>query len=786
MNNETNHRPEPQDRCTEIFSDTLRGYAGIQEVNYDYATGSLRASFDPRLLSNERAIQVVNHAGREASMRVAQCEARRARGEAACAQCAGDLAKHLAHQYEAAAALPTADFRKNTLEVKLNTTRLATNENIEVETTFLSPAEKAKGPAGIPVEKLEVAFTIINAITALTAFLGTSWGWNPTLIVGLYFVAYATGGWFGLLASIEALKEKTLNVDLLMILAALGAAAIGQPAEGAILLFLFSLSNTLQTYAMDRSRKAIEKLLDLRPAQATVRRGSRLTTLPIEQLTLGDIVLVRPGERFPIDGEVIDGTSDVNQATITGESMPVHKQVNDLVFAGTVNGTGSLEIRVTRLAKDTTLARIVKMVEDAQSSKANTQRLLDTFEQRYAIFVLAAAVLLIFVPWLALGQEFQPTFYRAMTWLVVASPCALVISTPASILSAIANGARNGVLFKGGVHLEKTATLKVLAFDKTGTLTNGTPTLTAIQSFSDMKEDEILRLVAALESRSEHPLAKAIVDAAHKRTLGLPQSTDFRAIPGQGVEGNVESHHLWVGNGRMFLERGVEIPASIKQKATELQEEGQTAMFIYSLTSIHLSEGEGQEVRGKFLGLLAVADTLREDAIEMITALKQAGIEHVVMLTGDNTKVAAKIAQSAGVDEFHADLLPQDKVTVLQSLQKKYGAVAMVGDGVNDAPSLATADIGIAMGGAGTDVAIETADVVLMSDDLHKIPFAIGLARQSRKVVWQNLTFALGVIVVLVASAFGAQLPLPFGVVGHEGSTVLVVLNGLRLLAYKA
>ena len=591
--------------------------------------------------------------------------------------------------------------------------------------------------------------------------------------MALYLVAYSAGGWFGLIASLKALKEKTINVDLLMILAAVGAAAIGQPAEGAMLLFLFSLSNTLQSFAMDRSRKAIEKLLDLRPAQATVRRGSRLINLPIEQLTLGDVALVRPGERFPIDGEVVAGASDVDQATITGESMPVHKEVHDLVFAGTVNGTGSVEIRVTRLAKDTTLARIVKMVEEAQSTKANTQRMLDSFEQRYAIFVLAASVLLIFVPWLALGQSFQPTFYRAMTWLVVASPCALVISTPASILSAIANGARHGVLFKGGVHLEKTATLKVVAFDKTGTLTSGTPALTALHTFGQMDENGMLRLVASLESRSEHPLAKAIVQAAHARSLSLPPSREFRAIPGQGVEGCVESHTLWIGNERMFEERGVQLPAQIARKADELHNEGQTAMYVYSAS------------QRNFLGLLAVADTLREDAIDMIKALKLAGIERVVMLTGDNPQVAARIAERAGVDEFHAGLLPQDKVTVLQSLQRKYGPVAMVGDGVNDAPSLATADIGIAMGSAGTDVAIETADVVLMSDDLRKIPYAIGLARQARRVVWQNLTFALAVIVVLIASAFGAQLPLPLGVVGHEGSTVLVVLNGLRLLRYK-
>jgi Cd2+/Zn2+-exporting ATPase len=765
--------PEPTTDCTEILSDALRGYAGIEEVDYDYTTGSLKAVYDSRLLSNERALQVVNQAGREASMRVAQCAAKRERGESACANCAGHLAKQLAVQYEAAASVPSARFRNNAIEIRLNQTQVATSETMNVEATFASSVTKEEKPHGISIQTLEIAFTIINAITALIAFIGTNLHWDPALSMALYIVAYSAGGWFGLVASFEALKEKTINVDLLMILAAVGAAAIGQPAEGAMLLFLFSLSNTMQSFAMDRSRRAIEKLLDLRPAQATVRRGSRLTTLPIEQLTLGDVVLVRPGERFPIDGEVMAGSSDVDQATITGESMPVHKEVNDLVFAGTVNGTGSVEIRVTRLAKDTTLARIVKMVEDAQSTKANTQRMLDSFEQRYAIFVLVAAVLLIFVPWLALGQSFQPTFYRAMTWLVVASPCALVISTPASILSAIANGARHGVLFKGGVHLERTATLKVVAFDKTGTLTNGTPALTALHTFGQMDENGMLRLVASLESRSEHPLAKAIVKAAQARNLELFPSTEFRAIPGQGVEGRVESHILWIGNERMFSERGVSLPAEIARKADELHNEGQTAMYVYSAS------------QRSFLGLLAVADTLREDAIEMIKALKLAGIERVVMLTGDNPQVAAKIAERAGVDEFHAGLLPQDKVTVLQSLQRKYGPVAMVGDGVNDAPSLATADIGIAMGGAGTDVAIETADVVLMSDDLHKIPFAIGLARQSRRVVWQNLTFAMAVIVILIASAFGAQLPLPLGVVGHEGSTVLVVLNGLRLLRYR-
>jgi Cd2+/Zn2+-exporting ATPase len=522
---------------------------------------------------------------------------------------------------------------------------------------------------------------------------------------------------------------------------------------------------------MGRSRQAIEKLLDLRPAVASVRRGSRLVNLPVEQLVLGDLVLVRPGERFPIDGQVVSGDSDVDQSTITGESMPVHKQVDDAVFAGTVNGHGALEVQVTHLAHDSTLAKIVQMVEKAQSSKAKTQRMLDDFEQVYAVLVLAGAGLLIAVPYLLLGQPFYSTFYRAMTWLVVASPCALVISTPASILSAIANGARRGVLFKGGVHLEQTANLRVIAFDKTGTLTHGTPSLTAAVPWGDHGEEELLRLAASAESRSEHPLARAIVEAAEERGLQVPPAFNFKSVPGQGIEVLVEDSKVRIGNERFFTERDTAIPKELLAHAHRLEEDGQTAILV-------------QRDR-RWLGLLAVADTLRPDAATIVAALKRLGIAHVVMLTGDNERVAAEIASRVGVDEFYAGLLPQDKVRLLQNLRRKYGSIAMVGDGVNDAPALATADVGIAMGGAGTDVALETADVVLMADDLAQLPHTIGLARRARRTVWQNLAFALGVIVVLVAMALGANLPLPIGVVGHEGSTVLVVLNGLRLLAYR-
>ncbi len=764
--------PKEGDRCTDVLADTLRGYQGIEKVEFNVENGQLRAIYDPRILSNENAMQVIRQSGQVAAIRAAQCATKRENGLPACAHCAGAMGKQLLAQYQEAASLPTTNFQNGVITAALNRPSNLNGDATEVESTFLGKPKEVDKKTVVSVERLEIIFTIVNAVTGMAAWIGAMSGLHPLAVGILYGVSYVTGGYFGVMASIQALKEKSLNVDLLMLLAAIGAAYVGSPAEGAMLLFLFSLSNTLQTFAMDRSRKAIEKLLDLRPSVATVRRGSRLVTLPIEQLTLGDIAIVRPGERFPIDGEVISGESDVDQATITGESMPVHKMAGDGIFASTLNGNGSIEIRVTRMAKDTTLARIVQMVEEAQSTKASTQRMLDTLESYYAIFVLGAAGLLIFIPWLLLGNDFQTTFYRAMTWLVVASPCALVISTPASILSAIANAAKNGVLFKGGVHLEKTATLKVLAFDKTGTLTSGKPTLNEIFRYTDeMDENTLLRFAAALEMRSEHPLAKSIVQAAHDRNLSLPTSTDFRAIPGQGVEGRVNERHFWIGNERMFTERDVQLPADLLIQARKMEDEGQTAMFVYSMPN--------------FLGLLAVSDTLRPDAIEMIKGLKTAGIERVVMLTGDNPRVAAKIAARAGVDEYHAGLLPQDKVTVLKALQNKYGPVAMVGDGVNDAPSLATADIGIAMGGGGTDVAIETADVVLMSEDLRKIPFAIGLARQAEKVVWQNLIFAMAVIVVLIASAFGARLPLPLGVLGHEGSTVLVVLNGLRLLRYK-
>ncbi len=773
--------PPAATRCTEVLTDLLRGYQGVQEVAFDIENGALKLVYDPRWLSPEQAQNLIEQSAMVATQRVMQCLSKQQAGGEACAGCTREMQERLLQYYRAAGQLPQVSLHEGVIQASLRREEIPT-EIATATARVLPSAAKIESRPWLAPEKTEMLFTAFNALFGLAAWLTAKAEGSLWLVVLLYTLSYFFGGYFGFLKTLEGLKEKVLNVDLLMILAALGAAFIGSPAEGATLLFLFSLSNTLQAYALDRSRKAIQKLLDLRPPVATVRRGSRLEVVPVEALRLGDVVLVRPGERFPIDGEVLQGESDVNQATITGESIPVHKAPGDPVFAATLNGSGALEIQVTRLAQDTMLARIIQMVEEAQATKANTQRALDTFEQYYALFVLSAAVLLILIPWLLLRQPFHSTFYRAMTWLVVASPCALVISTPVSILSAIANAARNGILFKGGIHLEKTAMLKVIAFDKTGTLTTGKPSLQKIYALQG-DEDELLRLAASIESRSEHPLAHAVVVAAQERGLNVPQAYDFRAIPGQGVEGRVEGENgdpwLWIGGERLFQERNIPIPSSLQERARAWEDSGQTVMFVYCAGS------EDGKCAPGFLGLLGIADTLREDAIAMIRGLKAIGIERIVMLTGDNPRVAAQIAAQAGVDEFHAALLPQDKVTILRELRQKYGPTGMVGDGVNDAPSLAIADIGIAMGGAGTDIAIETADVVLMSNDLRKIPFAIQLARQAQRVVRQNLTFALAVIVILVASAFGFNLPLPLGVVGHEGSTVIVVLNGLRLLGYR-
>ena len=622
----------------------------------------------------------------------------------------------------------------------------------------------------LATQPLELIFTLVAGLSLFTGLAAEKFA-APYAAFVLYALAYATGGYFGLKAGLQSLVERSLDVDLLMVLAALGAAAIGAPFEGALLLTLFALSNLLQEYAMDRTRRSIEALVELRPATARVHRLGEFVEIPVEQVATGERYLVRPGDRLPLDGQVVEGISTVDQAAITGESIPVDKIVGDTVFAGTVNQHGSLEIEVSHPAQDSTLSRLIRLVEEAQGQKAKTQRFLERAEGYYAGGVIIATSLAIAVPVFFFDELFATAFYRAMTLLVAASPCALVISTPATILSAIAGSAKRGVLFKGGAHVEQLAGVKVVAFDKTGTLTVGKPMVKDVIAF-EHKADELLALAAAVEAHSEHPLAQAIVAEAHTRKLSLPIATAFQAAPGAGVSATVNRKQITVGSPQSTIDPNAVFAAEAHHEIVRLEKEGKTAIVVAR--------------SGQILGVLALADSLRPDAGDIVVELKQQGVEHVVMLTGDNNHAARAIAKQVGVDTYRAALKPADKLQAIRSLNELYGPVAMVGDGVNDAPALAAADIGIAMGAAGTDVALETADVVLMSDELRQLPQAFALSRQARRVLAANLGFALGMIGLMVAAILGAGLALPLAVLGHEGGTVLVCLNGLRMLGLRA
>jgi Cd2+/Zn2+-exporting ATPase len=630
----------------------------------------------------------------------------------------------------------------------------------------------------IPVEGLrswyqenrEVLFSLLSGLLLLIGWLGgTLLEFPPLVSTGFYLAAYVFGGWDISQHAWHAIKERHFDTDLLMVMAALGAAFLGEFAEGALLLFLFSLGHALEERALDRARAAVRALADLAPKIALVRRGGKEQELPVESLQLEDVVIVRPGVRIPVDGIILDGNSGVDQASVTGESLPVDKAPGDAVFAGTVNGEGALEVKVTRLAKDSTLSRVMKMVEEAQAQKSPTQQTVEKFERVFVPAVLILTALVITVPPL-FGFPFRESFLRAMTLLVAASPCALALGTPASILAGVAQAARNGVLVKGGAHLENLGRLKAIAFDKTGTLTHGKPEVTDVIAFG-REQAEVLSLAAGAESRSAHPLAQAVIRAA--QTLGAPASAmeTVESLTGHGLRAVFQGKTIWIGNQKLMDASGVTLSANMLQEAQEFQQTGKSLMWI----------AENQTA----IGLIALADTLRPEAAPTMQALKAAGVSHTIMLTGDNARSASAIAAQIGLTDFRADLLPEDKLTIIRDLVKQYGQVAMIGDGVNDAPALANATVGIAMGGAGTDVALETADVALMGDDLSKLPFAVGLGRATRAIIIQNLFISLGVIALLIITSITGIVSIGVAVIFHEGSTLMVVANALRLLGYQ-
>ena len=579
----------------------------------------------------------------------------------------------------------------------------------------------------------------------------------------LFMIAAAVVAGYPIAANaLQAIRYKILGIDALVTLAVIGAILIREYWEAAAVTFLFMLGNYLESRALEKTRSAIKSLLELAPDTARVLRNGEEIELSPEKVVTGDMVIVRPGEKIPVDGTVTEGNAYVNQAPITGESMPVNKEAGETVFSGTVIESGYLKIQADKVGEDTTFARILQMVEEAQDKKARTQKFLEVFATYYTpgIMVLAAVIYII-----------TRDIPLSLTLLVIACPGALVIATPVSIVAGIGNGARHGVLIKGGEIIEKIGTVKVIAFDKTGTLTEGKPKVTRMYALG-ISEEEVLRLTASAEMYAEHPLARASVAAAREKGIhDLDAPGDAEIIPGQGLKAIIGNQMIIVGNRKLINESKLEIPADIEKYITEEETEGQTAIII--------SNAE------KILGVISIADTIRDDAIPLIKRLKATGVKKVVMLTGDNQRAASAISRKLGLDDYYAELLPQDKVRILEKLQQDYGTTAMVGDGVNDAPALAAADLGIAIGGAGTDVAMETADMVLMSDEIKKLSYAIGLSRATVRNMKQNIYFAVGIVFILLAGVLAKLVYLSSGMLIHILSVLAVIINAIRLLRYK-
>ncbi|MDX2065036.1 MAG: heavy metal translocating P-type ATPase [Fimbriimonadaceae bacterium] len=618
----------------------------------------------------------------------------------------------------------------------------------------------------------ELLRSLLCGVLLIIGFVG-DWALRlpGSVVLVMYLASYIAGGWDLVRTGLPVALRGRFDVDFLMIVAATGAAVLNEWAEGALLLFLFSFGHALEHFAMERARNAIHALGTIAPRSARIRRFGAEREVPVEELVVGDIAIVRNGERVAIDGKIIEGTSSLDQSPITGESVPVEKRPGDAVFAGSINGDRSLVVEVTRLAQDTTMARVIKMVEEAQAQKSPTQRFTDRFERVFVPTVLVTVTVAAILPPLSGWLTWEVSILRALSTLVAASPCALALATPSAVLAGIGQAARNGVLIKGGAHLESLGSFRALAMDKTGTITRGRPEVTDVVSVAGVTEDELLRIAAAVEVNSSHPLALAVVRRAEMNHLGsLPRAGELQSVQGRGVTARVDDSIVRIGNLAMFQESGIEVPITISDAYQQFGAEGKPTMII----------GKDQDV----LGVIGVADELRPEVPAVLRELKEIGIHALILLTGDNARVAKLIAAQAGLTEVRADLLPEDKVTQIKALLQEHGQVAMLGDGVNDAPALAHATVGIAMGAGGTAVALETADVALMGDTLEKLPFAVALSRASRSIILQNVWISLGVIAVLVPFTLFGIASMGWAVLFHEGSTLVVVANALRLLRF--
>lgn len=646
----------------------------------------------------------------------------------------------------------------------------------DISSTIESPGpitEPQKKPALIPWWKQprNVLLAIAGVITILTLIAEwTHLGFPETTVKVFYGIAVIIGGIYPAKSGFAALRHGRLTINTLLIVGAIGAIYLGLWEEAAGLVVIFSLGDVLEAYAVDKARGSIQALVALAPQEATVLKNGVETRVQVEQVKAGNTVVVRPGQKIPVDGVVITGSSSVDQSSITGESIPVEKHVDDEVLASTLNGRGALEIRVTKLAKDTTLAKIIHLVEDAQMNKGTAQRFSEKFGQIYTPFMFVLAILMAVVPPVFFGQPFEAWLYRALVVLVVSCSCSLVLSVPIAIVAGVGNAAKNGVLVKGGVYMESAGQVQVVAFDKTGTLTVGRPTVTDVVSLGGISDEKLLEVAGILEARSEHPLADAILKVTNQKSIALAPVEEFLSLPGRGAKGNIEGITYYVGNPRLFTEIGLSLAPHLSQ-VERLQSEGKTVILVGSSKMI--------------LGMIAVADQPKENAREAVAKLKALGVKKIVMLTGDNQVTGEAVGQQIGVDEVRADLLPEDKIEAVNTLQERYGLVAMVGDGVNDAPALAQADVGVAMGVAGTDVALETADIALMADDLDQLVYMMRISRKTVSTIHQNIAFSISVVVFLVASALLGWMTLTTGLLLNEGSALIIIANGVRLLKPK-
>ena len=643
---------------------------------------------------------------------------------------------------------------------------------------------------GILGKNTELYFAILSGVTLITGFLIEKFsGLSESVPFVLYILSYIFGGYFTLKEAITKITKGEFEIDFLMLVAAAGAAYLGEWAEGALLLFLFSLGHALENYAMGKAKKSIAALTDLAPKTALLKKDGDTVEVGIEELKVGDIIVVRPNSKISADGVIVKGNSSVDQSPITGESVPVDKlpieypekeytSKSDIpdenrVFSGTINGNNTLELKVIKEAKDSTLNRLVTMVQEAQDQKSPTQLLTDKFERYYVPAVIILVIALNFA-FLLIDETWSESLYRSLAVLVAASPCALAISTPSAVLSGVARAARGGVLIKGGRPLEDLGELTALAFDKTGTLTEGKPKLTDIESFGNIGDKELLEIAVAVEELSDHPLAKAVVRDGSKKLgkdVKIPDADDLEAVQGKGIKANYQGDTIYIGNLELFEDIHNGVPSEVSEKVRRLEGEGKTTMLI--------------KRDDEFIGMLGLMDTPREKAKETLAQLKEIGIKKMIMLTGDNQKVADAVAREIGLTEALGSLLPEEKVEAIKKLAQQENTLAMIGDGVNDAPAMANSTVGIAMGAAGSDVALETADIALMADKLETLPFAIGLSRKAKSVIKQNLWVSLGVVALLIPATIMSWASIGIAVAIHEGSTLIVVINALRLLGYK-